>query len=66
MGVQRVRQALHGNHLSPTDRERLNSYARYCLKFQSKDLSEEVRLVDPFCTRSVYRVSHYCSRGVMG
>ena len=42
MGVPRVRQALQGKQLSPKDRERLNSYARYCLKFQSKDLTVEV------------------------
>ncbi|CAM9424683.1 unnamed protein product [Laminaria digitata] len=41
MGVPRVRQALQGKQLSPKDRERLNSYARYCLKFQSKDLTAE-------------------------
>lgn len=45
IGVPRVKQALQGNQLSPKDRERLNSYARYCLKFQSKDLTEEVGII---------------------
>lgn len=43
MGLPKVRLALQGNQLTAQERQRLNSYARFCLKFQSNDLTKEVR-----------------------
>lgn len=42
MGLPKVRTALQGHLMNPQDRQRMNSYARFCLKFQSKDLTKEV------------------------